>query len=344
MLSLVPMHYQLAFSSLTPSNVPDPIERSRLFDRALKRLMDWWRTNFEIDYSLKTLLTTPYAEMQDELNKKRKGKSVANSEQYEVIRSEKSLQKRALQMMGSRDMSAQLFTALCRALNVPARLVTSLQAVPYRVQSQPTKSTVISLDDSDSDARPPTEKFMTWQERQRSGFKGNDEAFIRGEAVSADRAPPQVKLSSHHRKKKKPGKQDEFDTQSPPVFWTEVFSRPDGRWIVVDPIRNIIRTKARNMMDPQSGYKYNKMAYVVAFEEDGYGKDVTPRYAKQYGTRTVKLRPPATKNWDWWEGVAASFQRPYRLARDDLEDAELHQAQFSEPMPQSMQGFKDHPV
>ncbi|TIA90880.1 hypothetical protein E3P81_02336 [Wallemia ichthyophaga] len=347
MLSLVPMHCQLAFSSLTPSNVPDPIERSRLFDKALKRLLDWWRSSFDIDYNLKTLLTTPYAQTNDELNKKRKAKgTVDDNDQYEVIRSEKSLQKRALQMKGSRDMSAQLFTALCRALNVPARLVTSLQAVPYRLQSQPT-NTVVSLDSDDSDTQPPTERFMTWKERQRSGFKGDDEAFIRGEAVSADRAPPQVKLSSHRRRKPKKGsKQDEFDVQSPPIFWTEVFSRPDGRWIVVDPIRSLIRTKARNMMDPQSAYKYNKMTYVVAFEEDGYGKDVTPRYAKQYGTRTVKQRPPSTKskNGDWWESVAATFQRPYRLARDDVEDAELHQAQFSEPMPQSMQGFKDHPV
>ncbi|TIA90439.1 hypothetical protein E3P99_01568 [Wallemia hederae] len=355
MLSLVPIHYQLAFSALTPSNIPDPIERSRLFDKALKRLMDWWRSSFEIDWSLLTPLTKPYADVQEELKSKRKGRqSAQDNDQYEVIRSEKSLQKRALQMRGSRDMSAQLFTALCRALNVPARLVVSLQAVPYRVQSQTAtaKPAVISLDDSDAEAgtsSAPDTRFMTWEQRQKSGFKGTDEAFIRGEAISADRAPPIVRLSSHQRKKKKntPNKSDTFDTQSPPIFWTEVFSRPDGKWIVVDPIRNMIRTKARNMMDPGSAYKYNKMTYVIAFEEDGYAKDVTARYAKQYGTRTVKQRPPTTKNGgDWWERVMSSrgVARPYRLARDDVEDAELHQAAFSEPMPQSMQGFKDHPV
>ncbi|EEB97161.1 hypothetical protein MPER_03571, partial [Moniliophthora perniciosa FA553] len=44
-------------------------------------------------------------------------------EELEVIRTEKSLMKHALMAEGSRDVSAQLFTALCRALGIPARLV-----------------------------------------------------------------------------------------------------------------------------------------------------------------------------------------------------------------------------
>ena len=50
----------------------------------------------------------------------------------EVIRTEKSLMKHALMRCGSRDVSAQLFTALCRALDIPARLVVSLQSVPWQ--------------------------------------------------------------------------------------------------------------------------------------------------------------------------------------------------------------------
>lgn len=74
-------------------------------------------------------------------------------------------------------------------------------------------------------------------------------------------------------------------------------------------------------------------------------KDVTPRYARNFGTKTRKLRPPISRNGeDWWQTVVDKFIRPFRLARDDVEDAEINQAQFSEPMPQSMQGFKDHPM
>lgn len=55
-----------------------------------------------------------------------------DEEEWEVVRSEKSLMKRALQRYGSRDVSAQLFTALCRALGIPARLVVSLQSMPWQ--------------------------------------------------------------------------------------------------------------------------------------------------------------------------------------------------------------------
>ena len=54
-------------------------------------------------------------------------------DEIETIRSPKSLMKHALMQNGSRDTSAQLFTALCRGLGIPARLVVSLQSVPWQV-------------------------------------------------------------------------------------------------------------------------------------------------------------------------------------------------------------------
>lgn len=53
-------------------------------------------------------------------------------DEVETIRSSKSLMKHALMSSGSRDTSAQLFTALCRALGIPARLVVSVQSVPWQ--------------------------------------------------------------------------------------------------------------------------------------------------------------------------------------------------------------------
>lgn len=53
-------------------------------------------------------------------------------DEVETIRSEKSLMKHALMASGSRDTSAQLFTALCRALGIPARLVVSIQSTPWQ--------------------------------------------------------------------------------------------------------------------------------------------------------------------------------------------------------------------
>ncbi len=52
----------------------------------------------------------------------------------ERLRSVNSLAKKALQQEGSRDVSAQLFVALARACGLGARLVVSIQAVPWRAE------------------------------------------------------------------------------------------------------------------------------------------------------------------------------------------------------------------
>jgi xeroderma pigmentosum group C-complementing protein len=57
---------------------------------------------------------------------------LVSSEYGELIRNPQSLAKRAVKMAGTRDMSAQLFTALCRALDIPARLVCNLPVADYR--------------------------------------------------------------------------------------------------------------------------------------------------------------------------------------------------------------------
>lgn len=116
---------------------------------------------------------------------------------------------------------------------------------------------------------------------------------------------------------------------SPPVFWTEVFSRPDSKWFPVDPIRGIVNK--RGVFDPtsSSGTSVNKhfkvenrMLYVLAFEEDGYARDVTRRYAKQYAARIAKMQGGASNvggggkgRQAWWDSVVNAIHRPYRLVR-----------------------------
>lgn len=54
-------------------------------------------------------------------------------------------------------------------------------------------------------------------------------------------------------------------TTQPPVFWAEVYSRSDQRWIPVDPVAGIIRKKAH--YEPTSDSGPVRMIYVVGFEE-----------------------------------------------------------------------------
>lgn len=142
---------------------------------------------------------------------------------------------------------------------------------------------------------------------------------------------------------------DPIDLSSPPTMWVEVFSKPFQRWITVDPIRARVAPTGNRQMEPTPSDRSNKLVYVVAFEEDGYARDVTARYTKTLHSRVSRMRPPGGTRkggagGDWWESVVAALHRPQRLERDAVEDAELEEAASKEPMPNSVGGFKDHPV
>lgn len=58
------------------------------------------------------------------------------------------------------------------------------------------------------------------------------------------------------------------------------------------------------------------MVYVLVFEEDGYGRDVTRRYAKEFSAKTAKIQGGSrtgTNRQVWWERVVGTLARPYRL-------------------------------
>ena len=66
------------------------------------------------------------------------------------------------------------------------------------------------------------------------------------------------------------------------------------------------------------------MLYVLAFEEDGYARDVTRRYATRYGEKVAKAQGGSSApniggggkgRQAWWDTVVGSLTRPYRLVR-----------------------------
>ncbi|WVF68799.1 hypothetical protein IAT40_003571 [Kwoniella sp. CBS 6097] len=388
LLSLLPHPLQAAFN-IPPSRFPDRAQRSRLFFDALQSLVTWWSQSF-FDISDPTigLRTRPWDEIQeiiDQLPKltradltpghfisdtKEKSKerqdtldqmSIGSGE--EKLRSVNSLMKKALQQEGSRDVSAQLFVSLARSCGLGARLVVSLQPVPWRAEKVVHKKkpgagrggrSLASRQgmgpESDGEDDEDEDEFeevpMPGSEEKKTPKSNVRAAGVRRMQDPADLyrlrpskpAPPKVGTPSKRRPKTK---QDLTD--QPPVFWAEVFSRSDQRWIPVDPVRGTIRKK--NHFEPSTDSGPIRLLYVVAFEEDGHARDVTFRYTKNFGAKTVKLRVPAKKDEpDWWETVIGFLQRSYRLNRDELEDAELENSQISESMPLHMNGFKDHPI
>ncbi|KAJ1310087.1 hypothetical protein OPQ81_006835 [Rhizoctonia solani] len=139
-------------------------------------------------------------------------------------------------------------------------------------------------------------------------------------------------------------------SDGPPTLWAEVFSRPDGRWIPVDPVRGFVNRAGLFEQRDQAGKrKTDKLMYVVAMEEDGYARDVTARYAKNFGAHQARARAriaAGRKNGktEWWDSVMRILKRPYALHRDDVEDAELSHQRALEGLPGSIGAFKDHPI
>lgn len=110
----------------------------------------------------------------------------------------------------------------------------------------------------------------------------------------------------------------------------------------IDPTRYIVNK--RKVFTPSLNDRTNRMVYVIAVEEDGYCRDVTARYARDYGTKTAKAQLGGKGRKEWWESVMKLVTRPYRLVRDDVEDAEFEYFKTKEGMPTSVAGFKNHPL
>lgn len=345
----------------------------------------------------------------DDVNGKGKAKGDTREDAFlqllesgEPIHGVKSLMKRALLMKGSRDMSAQLFTSCLRALDIPARLVFSLQPVTWRGAGAGGKSANPSAV-TEQDTAPGGSTSPKIAESRAVASKGKAVSVAaqssklkskRGEwAAKAEKAAKAIKAKSKNaenrtqhlreierredeggsslkplpeavmtspptnspviklRKSRPPAKTKNWakspspeprEMNRPPVFWTEVYSKPMKEWYCVDVTRKKMRCK--NIMEPSRNNPENKMVYVIAYEEDNYLRDVTARYAHSFGATTMKARLPSKKNeGDWFQDAAALLQRPYKLGRDVKEDSEMEKAQVTEAMPTTVTGFKNHP-
>ncbi|KAI9620180.1 hypothetical protein H4Q26_013747 [Puccinia striiformis f. sp. tritici PST-130] len=377
LLSLVPLPLVNAFHTFSPETHPLDRDRSRLFDSALKDLISWWWQSFQVNNAFDGMISRSWSEAEtlyrisDDASGKGKSKGNTQEDAFiqllesgEPIHGVKSMMKRALLMKGSRDMSAQLFTSCLRALDIPARLVFSLQPVTWRGAGGGGKSANPTADTQEGPTPVSgTEKSKVKSKRGELATKAEKAAkaikaksirtgagrtqrsheTIEGEdedvglesvpdtvAASSPRHTPVIKL----RKSKPPTKSRDWakspspepqEMIRPPVFWTEVYSRPMKEWYCVDVTRKKMRCK--NIMEPNN-----------------FIRDVTAKYAHLFGATTIKARLPSKKKEeDWFERAIGPLKRPYKLGRDTKEDTEMEKAQVTEAMPTTVTGFKNHP-
>jgi xeroderma pigmentosum group C-complementing protein len=254
---------------------------------------------------------------------------------YDMPMDKQDFRKAAATLHGSQDVGAQLFCALLRSIGVEARLVCSLQCLPFASVAQPSTPQKQLQEKNTIHIDPFNQQVAS---RPKSSTPSRPKRLSRLERVLGERHPS---ISSNVRAVPKARKNF---TTSYPVYWVEVFNSAHQKWIPVDPHSTSTVDKA-DKLEPPLNYAHGSLAYVVAFDEDYTVKDVTRRYAKAYNAKTRKLRIESTEGGaKWWKRALKPFKRTAPLDRDQVEDAALARKEAAEGIPKNVQDFKDHPI
>ncbi|KAL2872671.1 Rad4 family protein [Aspergillus lucknowensis] len=278
----------------------------------LRVLAAYWKSKFKITapglrkhgYQPMSQLQTQIASFNhDDHDPERFGERVIGVEEF---------RQAAERMEGSRDLGAQLFTALLRALSIEARLVASLQPLGFGW----TKADSYAAPNHKGKLKAATEPGTGGEDLVDSGDdeEGEEEA-----------KPP-----------RKP-KNQRYDHDLPfPIYWTEVASPVTHQIVSVDPLvlpNSVAATQElQSALEPR-GAKAEKakevICYVVAFSADRSAKEVTTRYLRRRTwpgkTKGFRLgrKGPDDNPLDWFRTLLRAYERPYkdRTAVDDIEDA-----------------------
>ncbi|KAK4237352.1 hypothetical protein C8A03DRAFT_44770 [Achaetomium macrosporum] len=310
--------------------------------RLMKSLAAWWKQRFRITApGLRKWGYMPLERL-DRLTKAFKQGGHDQDRFGERIRNLDEFRKHAQECAGSRDVGAQLFTALLRALGLEARLVANLQPLGFGWNK---------LEEAD----PEKEGFGSYQSPQKEPEAVAEDGAA-AEKAAKSRAPGRAsKRSARSARLKDPSddelmaddSDDDLAIQVPqapqkkgriydadlefPHYWTEVLSPVTNKYLPVDPIVKAVVATNRELvesLEPRGG-KADKakqvMAYVVGYSQDGTAKDVTVRYLKRQMLpgRTKGMRMPVEKvpvynrhgkvkrydQFDWFKSVMRGYVR-----------------------------------
>ncbi|EEP77552.1 predicted protein [Uncinocarpus reesii 1704] len=301
----------------------------------LKVLAAYWKKNFKVTSAgLCKKGYRPASVLEEELksfnsggdDERRFGEKIENIDQF---------RDRARGLYGSRDVGAQLFTALLRALSLEARLVASLQPIGFG-----------------------------WTKAEN--YAGSDE---KGQDSDGENSREEVSQAGSRAKSKSSSNRNCDEYPPFPTYWSEVES-PVTQDII--PVESLVLPNSVAMtpellaaFEPRGG-KAEKakqvIAYVVAYSPDATAKDVTIRYLRRHTWpgKTKGFRIPVEKPvdiglstgpyaYDWFKATMRGYARPVnkRTAVDAKEDLNLVPKQPEKKAPkegdtlQSLKASKD---
>ncbi|OIW32581.1 Rad4-domain-containing protein [Coniochaeta ligniaria NRRL 30616] len=311
--------------------------------RLMKALSSWWKKRFRV--TAPGLRKWGYMSL-ERLDRVTKAYKEANGDTArfgERIEALKDFRRCAQQCTGSRDVGAQLFTALLRGLGLEARMVANLQPLGFGwnklEDADPEKEA------SNGNASPPKpsasvtpaaevpppqpKKSLSKPARRKSAQKPpalqEERSFELHAENSDDESVVEIPIAT-------PKKAAVYDKDLEfPHYWTEVLSPVTRKYLPVDAIvKSVVATNRElvESLEPR-GAKAERarqvMAYVVGFSQDGTAKDVTVRYLKRQVLpgRTKGMRIPIEKmpvynrngkvkrydQYDWFRAVMRGYSR-----------------------------------
>jgi xeroderma pigmentosum group C-complementing protein len=297
--------------------------------RLLKVLTAYWKKRFHVTApGLRKLGYLPQRHITYEIKAWAKDKS--NSERHgERIEDIAHFRRCAKECRGSRDVGAQLFTALIRALGIESRMVASLQPTGFgwtkvedgepKKPAATTAKTPVEISDDESDAEKPTTKPKP-EPKSTSKNKVKAEKPARKSSRNSNTAAPEDDSSALSSV---PSDDDDDDASviditparpsknskkydrdlAYPHYWTEVLSPVSNTYIPVDSI--VLSTVASTQellstFEPRgkrADQARQVICYVIAHNPDATAKDVTIRYLKKHQLpgRTKGFRMPVEK-------------------------------------------------
>ncbi|KAK3319054.1 hypothetical protein B0H66DRAFT_475715 [Apodospora peruviana] len=286
--------------------------------RLMKALSAWWKQRFRVTapglrkwgyMSLERLDRVTKAFSQEENNPEKFGERIQGLGEF---------RKCAQECTGSRDVGAQLFTALLRGLGLEARLVASLQPLGFGwnklEEADPENESKSEWTSPTNQKKMPAPKAVAAVTKStaagssgRSPRRASTRKTPQGKATDSeleiddsdnDSVISEQPITPQKARSRTYDKDLEF-----PHYWSEVLSPVRNRYLPVDPIvKSVIGTNPDliQSLEPRGG-KADKakqvIAYVVAYCSDGTAKDVTVRYLKRQSLpgRTKGNRLPIEK-------------------------------------------------
>lgn len=314
--------------------------------RLMQTLMSWWKQRFKV--TAPGIHKVGYMSL-ERLDRVTKAYNICGHDAKEFGEKFSEVQEFrdcAHRCEGSRDVGAQLYTALLRALGIEARMVANLQCLGFGWSKLEDADPEEGEEDGEAEGlKTPTKAKPATQKRQpkpkAAKSKTNNVKKETNSPISissgleleyADTDDESVVELQVTPKKMKKGPPKKIDSHLEfPHYWTEALSPVTNKYLSVDPIvKGVVATNRElvESLEPR-GSKADKarqiIAYVVGYSADGTAKDVTVRYLKRQMLpgRTKGVRMPPEKipiynrhgkvkryeYFDWFKTALSGYRR-----------------------------------